>query len=628
MRKKLIKLFSLILVLVLSLSLFACGGSNDNDKDKDKEKENNDTPTINYDITDLSVRDYRSENGVVAAANPYAAYAGLQMLMNGGNAFDAACAIAFALGVCEPNASGIGGGGIMVAYDARTGEKVSYNFREFVPAAGTAETYQRIEAALGVTDKLKYGSYCPGVPTEVAGLLKIIEERGTLTRQTILAPAIKYASEGVKVTPELAKQISDNSAVIMMSKKEVRDVFTSDGFEYLQTGELLVQEDYGKVLQEISDKGLDGFYKGWVADAIIEACGAANGGIMTQEDLDYAAANYPKNATPLEGTYRGYDIITANTPSSGGIILVEALNMLECYGDISKLEHNSAEYINVVSTALQLAYGDKRQFIADQEYYDVPIKGLMSKLYAAERWQKFVEGKAYLGRFQGDSDYGDPWSYEPKNTPLSCEENDGDEHYSTTSFSVADKEGNIVSVTQTINHFFGSGVVPHGCGFFMNDQLTSFSYNNTAAFIQPYKQPVSHIMPTIIMKDGDPFATLGSPGSMRIPSAVTETVINMIDFGMDIQTAINTPRFYSYACANADYGAGENKKDLYVEGAIYATEERAKLEAMGYYVLTEGKKDIDLFFGGVQGIQFEYKDGKTVLHGGADPRRDGKALGW
>ncbi len=621
MRKNLVKLFSMFLVMVLALVLVSCG----DEKNNNNGKNNN---GIDYDITDLSVRDYRSENGVVAAANPYAAYAGLQMLMNGGNAFDAACAIAFALGVCEPNASGIGGGGIMVAYDARTGEKVSYNFREFVPAAGTATTYQRIEAELGVKDKLKYGSYCPGVPTEVAGLLKIIEERGALTRQEILAPAIKYASEGVKVTPELAKQIADNSAVIMMSKSEVRNVFTSDGYEYLQEGELLVQKDYGKVLQEISDRGLDGFYKGWVADAIIAACGEAGGGIMTQADLDYAAQNYPKMATPLEGTYRGYDIITANTPSSGGIILVEALNMLECYGDISKLEHNSAEYINVVSTALQLAYGDKRKYIADQEYYDVPIKGLMSKLYAAERWQKFVEGQAYLGRFQGDDDYGDPWAYEPKTTPTSFLEEDNQEHYSTTSFSVADKDGNIVSVTQTINHFFGSGVVPHGCGFFMNDQLTSFGYNNTASFIEPHKQPVSHIMPTIIMKDGDPFATLGSPGSMRIPSAVTETVINMIDFGMDIQTAINTPRFYSYACANDDQGGGLGKKDLYLENAIYSTEERAKLEAMGYYTIVEGKKDIDLFFGGVQGIQFEYENGKTILHGGADPRRDGKALGW
>ena len=619
MRKNLTKIFSILLVLILTFVLASC--KNDGEEEQGGNK-------IDYDITDLSVRDFRSENGVVAAANPYAAYAGLQMLMNGGNAFDAACAIAFALGVCEPNASGIGGGGIMVAYDARTGEKVSYNFREFVPAAGTAATYQKIEAELGVTDKLKYGSYCPGVPTEVAGLLKIIEERGDLTRQDILAPAIKYAKEGVKVTPELAKQIADNSAVIMMSKKEVRDVFTSDGFEYLQEGELLVQQDYGNVLQAISDNGLDGFYKGWVAEAIIAACGEAGGGIMTQADLDYAAANYPKIATPLEGTYRGYDIITANTPSSGGIILVEALNMLECYGDISHLEHNSAEYINVVSTALQLAYGDKRKYVADQEFYDVPINGLMSKLYAAERWQKFVEGTAYLGRFQGDNDYGDPWKYEPKNTPTSFMEEDNLEHYSTTSFSVADKDGNIVSVTQTINHFFGSGVVPHGCGFFMNDQLTSFGYNNTASYIQPYKQPVSHIMPTIIMKDGDPFATLGSPGSMRIPSAVTETIINMIDFGMDIQTAINTPRFYSYACASDDLGAGSNKKDLYLENAIYATGERAKLESMGYYVIAEGKKDIDLFFGGVQGIQFEYENGKTILHGGADPRRDGKALGW
>lgn len=636
MIKKLSKLLSFVLILLIAVSLVGC---KEEEQEEPKEKTVLDY-TVDYDITDLSVRDYTSENGVVAAANPYAAYAGLQVLMAGGNAFDAAVAVGFALGVVEPNASGIGGGGIMVAYDASTGEYVSYNFREFVPGKGTASAYTN------KADDLMYGAKAPGVPTEVAGLLTVLNERGSgnVTRQDVLAPSIKYAKEGVPVTPELASTIADNFAVINKSKAEVRDVFTSDGFETLQIGELLIQEDYGNVLQEIADKGMDGFYKGWVADAIIAACGEEAGGLITQDDLDYAAANYPKNATPLHGTYNGYDIVTANTPSSGGIILVEALNMLEIYerenGALSELGHNSAEYINVVSTALQLAYGDKRKYIGDSAMENVPISGLMSKTYAAERWEKFTAGQAYLGRNQnGDDDYGNPWPYCTNQTPVSYETQDSDEHYSTTTFSIADKDGNIVSVTQTINHFFGSGVVPHGCGFFMNDQLTSFSFTSSSVnYIKPYKQPVSHIMPTIIMKDGDPVATLGSPGSLRIPSAVTQVVLNLLDFDMDMQTAINTPRFYSYAVASDDLGyytdpdtgATKYHKDIYVEYAIYnKTEVVNSLEAMGYNVMPNGVygEDINLFFGGVQGIEFVYDGGTTLLHGGADPRRDGKALG-
>ena len=612
------KFLSFLLIMILAIALIGCGGKKDDGKEKDPDG----GKTKEEDILDLSTRDYIGENGVVAAASPYAAKAGLEILKAGGNAFDAAVAVSFALGVVEPNASGIGGGGIMVAYDASTGEYVSYNFREFVPAAGVRSAFP----SSNPKDDLMYGPLAPGVPTQVAGLLTILDERGTLDRKTVMAPAISYANDGIKVTPELANGISDNANVIMMAGKEARDVFINDDLEYLQEGDILKQTNYGKVLQEISDKGADGFYKGWVAEAILGVCGKEAGGLMTQEDLDYALANYPKKPTPLTGTYHGYDIVTANTPSSGGIILIEALNMLEVYGNVGELKHNSAEYINVVSTALQLAYGDKRKYIADSDMVAVPIKGLCSKIYAAERWQKFVPGQAYLGRHQGDNDYGDPWPYENNMAKTAYNNSDVDEHYSTTTFSVADKDGNIVSVTQTINHFYGSGMIPKGCGFYLNDQLTSFSYTSTSvSYIQPYKQPVSHIMPTIIMKDGEPFATLGSPGSMRIPSAVTEVVLNMIDFGMNMQEAINAPRFYSYAAASDDVST--SSKDLYVENAIPVSE-TDKLVMMGYNVMHYGAGDIDLFFGGVQGIRFVTENGKVKLHGGADPRRDGKALGF
>ena len=594
------------------------------------------TTTSEEDLLDLSVRDVKGTNGVVAAANPYAANAGLKILQAGGNAFDAAVAVSFALGVVEPFASGVGGGGVMTAYDASTGKYVFYNFREFVPAAGRAAAYPK------GSDDLYYGAKAPAVPTQVLGLLSIEEDFGALDRQTVMAPAISYAKDGFKVTKTLAQNILDNASVVSMAG-DAADVFKSDGIDWVVEGDTLIQEDYGKVLQRISDQGVDGFYKGETAAAILAATGG-NGGLMTQADLDYAVEHYPVKGTPLHGTYNGYDILTANTPSSGGIILIEALNMLEVYGDITKLGHNTAEYINVVSTALQLAYGDKRQYIADQNFVNVPITGLMSKAYAAKRWStKFTEGKAYLGRMVGDKDYGcaaggdDPWDYTTEAQSLSeLIANDYDEHWSTTSFSVADKEGNIVSFTQTINHFWGCGVVPEGCGFYLNNQCTSFSFNTSSAqYIEPYKQPVSHIMPTIIMKDGLPFATFGSPGSMRIPSAVTEVALNLMVWGMDMQEAINANRFYSYAVASGDYGFGDNKKDLYLENGIYnKTQERTKLEGMGYYVvlpeLFEGKADIDLYFGGVQGIKFNYDSfGNLInLHGGADPRRDGKALGY
>ena len=578
--------------------------------------------TINPEYLDLSVRDAIGNNGVVAAANPYAALAGITVMQQGGNAFDAAVAVSFALGVCEPNASGIGGGGIMVGYNASTGSYVSYNFREFLPGAANAATYQE----LGGVEVLDYGINSVGVPTQVLGLLAINEDLGNLSRQDVMAPAISYARNGINVTPELATAIRDSFNHIMDSRKETVFVFTDeDGLAPIAEGELLVQEDYAHSLELISELGVDGFYKGEIAEAILDAM-VKQGGLITQADLDYAVANYPIIETPVTGTYKGYDIVSATTPSSGGIILIETLNMLEQYGDIASLGRNSAEYINVLATALQLAYGDKQHWIADSKFENVPIKGLLSKQYAAERWSKYRVGQAYLGKITDGKNYGDPWPYNgtTQKTSESAYTAEGGEHYSTTAFSCADKEGNIVSITQTINHFFGSGVVPHGCGFFLNNQLSSFSLTPTsAAYVKPYKQPVSHIMPTIVTKDGDPVLTLGSPGSMRIPSAVVQTLVNFIDFHMNIQDAITADRIFVYATGGQDdYSSLEDGKHIKIEKCT--PELKLELEAMGYYV--EVYNDINLYFGGVHAISFDMATG--TMHGGADPRRDGKAIGY
>jgi len=486
----------------------------------------------------------------------------------------------------------------------------------FVPAAGEASAFPNRDA--DVDDGIK----ASGVPTQVIGLLTVLENHGNLDRQTVMAPAIRYAKDGFPVTPELANAISENFNKVMRSKEETKNVFADMGITPLQEGDLLVQANYGKALEMIAQQGASAFYEGEIADAIV-ALQEEKGGLITHDDLLYAMNNYPIMEQPIQGTYRGYDIATVTSPSSGGMILLEALNMLEVYGEISGMKRDSAELLHVLAVAQQLAYGDKRKYIADTKFVDVPIAGLINKQYAAERWQKFDPARAYLGRNQGDNDYGNPWPYNTTRQTVSFEPVDYDEHYSTTTFSVVDKEGNIVSVTQTINYFFGNGLVVPGFGFFMNNQLSGFSFtSSSASYIQPYKQPVSHIMPTIVMKDGNPYATLGSPGSMRIPAAVLQVLINMIDFGMNIQEAIEYPRIYCYAVGSDE--TYTNKKDLYLEQA-FDDDVRDGLRALGYNLIFQGSGDIDLYFGGVQGVRFI--DGNK-MHGGADPRRDGKALGY
>ena len=591
------------------------------------------------DLLDLSVRSAKGTHGAVASANAYASYAGYYTLLKGGNAFDAAVAVAFALGVVEPYASGIGGGGVMTCYNAKTGEYLFYNFREFMPLAGTAENY--------TTNGLnwKEGICSAGTPTEVLGLCKIIDDLGTKSYAEVLEPAIYYAEQGFTVQDTLADTIYDS----VLEYEPAKAVF-SNGRRALRTGEKLVQTDYANVLKEIAEKGVDGFYEGWVADAIIKAF-RTNGGLVTREDLDYAKEHYPIIDTPLHGTYNGYDIYTANTPSSGGIIMIETLNMLEHYcrannTSLSEIGNNTSEYIHLLATALQLSYADKRHYIADRKMENVPIEGLSSKAYAAQRWDALYDPNNTIrltssydwgGASRDGKGYGEdksPWNYQ-STTDLSYSVDEWEDDNGTTSFSVADSEGNIVSFTQTLNHFWGAYVIPEGCGFFLNNQLSSFSTTTGSVhYIRPLKQPVSHIMPTIVLKDGDPVATFGSPGSMRIPSAVIETCINLLDFKMDIQTAINNPRIYGYCVSTAD-------SDSMTDGATYVTHKLLEIENVGlganvlsdlsakkYYVKTYDK--VDLYFGGVQGITFKYNgDGELIeIMGGADPRRDGKALAY
>lgn len=571
------------------------------------------TPATDY--TDLSVRDFVGKNGIVTAANPYAAKVGLDILQQGGNAFDAAVAVSFAMGVVEPDATGIGGGGLMIAYNVNSKQSMFYNFREFAPANATIDKYQ--------SDYSAQSGKAIAVPTQVAGLLTILEEQGTMSRQEIIAPSVSLALDGVVVTPELAKVILDNFTVLQKSREETMPVFCIDGIEPLAEGDTLVQTDLADVLQNIADYGKEYFYTGEFAQKVVDAIQQA-GGYVTMDDMKYALDNYPVKSTALTGSYNGYDILTVGSPSTGGTMLIEMLNMLESYaqtnGKISDLQHNSAEYINLIATVMQLAYGDKEKYMADATQVDVPLQGLTDKQYASDRMEKYTAGQAYLGTASGDTAYGDPWKYQTEQGSVYSDGESGD-HYSTTSFSIIDKEGNIVTFTQTINSFFGTGYVPEGTGFFLNNEINDFSTQpDSINAVAPYKQPASYMMPTVVLKDNKPYATLGSPGGSRIPSAVLQVLLNLIEFDMDIQSAISAPRVYCFTTDDGDVSA--TAKGIYIENALKEIEN--SLVAMNYNVLLYGDKQYDSYFGGVQGIKVT----DNGYHGGADPRRDGKALGY
>ncbi len=564
------------------------------------------------------------KKGAVASANQIASQVGMDVLKGGGNAFDAVVAMAFTLGVTEPNASGIGGGGVMVGYDKEKGY-VFYNFREFAPSAATAE-------AIGGESAMKQGAKAAAVPTEVAGLLKIHQNLGSgnFSRAQIIQPAVDCAVNGFEVTERLNTNISDS---YYSFPDNAADIY-GNGFTAAKVGSTLKNADYAEVLKKIQTNGADGFYKGEVAEAIIAASD-----LITQEDLDYAASTYPKTTVPLSGSYNGYEIYTANIPSTGGIVMIETLNMLENYCkendvSLSGLGHNSAEYIHLVGTATQLAYADKRHYVADTDFADVPVKGLLSKEYAAARFADFKTDDTI--RLAPGLDYGgvcgtDPWDYDDNKNGQTYSATSDIRDEGTTSFSAVDKDGNVATITQTLNSYWGSMVMPENTGMFLNNQMADFSFDpESVNLVQPYKQPLSSMAPTLVVKDGKTVMTLGCPGSTTIPAALIQVVLNAVEFGMDMQQAVDALRFqnecvYSYDGLKMVGGANaETHKYITLEqwGAGWTEEITDALKSKNYYVYINGTVTH------VYGIQCQYSaEGKlSGVYGGADARREGISL--
>ena len=587
--KKVLRLTSLLLVFLLILSLIACQPS----KPAEEMTEPSGVETVTTEEVEETddgqeeinwQRDAIAANGMVASAKPEVSEVGVEIMKKGGNAIDAAVAVAFALGVVEPNASGLGGGGFMLIRFAETGEVVFLDFREVAPMNAREDMYPIDEDGKVIDDSKTVGGLAVAVPGEVAGLLAAHEKYGKLSREEVIQPAIDLAENGFVVTRNFEGILTDNFEKINRFEA-TKEIYLKDGLPYKE-GDIIKNPDLAETLRIIAIEGRDGFYKGPVAEDIVKSVQEA-GGIMTLEDL----ANYEvKFRQPVRGTYRGYEIISAPPSSSGGTHVIQLLNMLENY-DMAALGHNTVESLHIWSEASKLMFADRAEYMADTDFVEVPLAGLASKEYAKELVQKIDLNKA-----SEEVTFGDPYKYESG---------------STTHLSVMDKEGNIVAITKTINYFFGSGVTVKGRGFVLNNEMDDFNARpGTSNSVQPGKRPLSSMTPTIVLKDGRPFMAVGSPGATRIITTVAQIISNVIDHGMDIQEAINAARMYNMSGT------------LSLEGRI--PEEVIKgLEELGHEV--DVRADLDPYFGGAQCIMM-LESGE--LHGGGDPRRDGQAVGF
>ncbi|MCX7828177.1 MAG: gamma-glutamyltransferase [Thermanaerothrix sp.] len=544
--------------------------------------------------------DVYAPNGMVSSAHELASRAGVQILKQGGNAVDAAVAVALALNVVEPNASGIGGGGFMTIRTA-DGKVVVVDYRETAPASAAKDMFASEEAK-----KAKWsvnGGKAVAVPGFVAGMFHVLEKYGTMSFAQVAQPAIELAEKGFKLHPMQNQIITDEYEKLQAYNDPLSVPFFKDGLP-MPAGELCVQKDLARTLRVLASEGKDAFYNGPIGEALVQAVNRS-GGNMTMEDLKSYRVLERK---PVSGTYRGYRIYSTPPASSGGTHVVELLNILENF-PMRDFKHNSFSYLNVMAEAMKLVYADRGRYMADTAFVKVPIEGLTSKGYAQRQ-----AGRIDLKSVMKDVPFGNPWDFEPKAS--SYVGGEVNERVSTTSFSVADKEGNIVAATNTINYFFGSGVMVPGYGIVLNDQMDDFSQDpNSVNAPEPRKRPLSSMSPTVILTpEGKPFMAVGAAGATRIITAVTQIIMNAVDFGMSMDEAIEQPRIYNLV-------SGGKAGKLYAEEGIDPlTLDLLRLK--GHDVEVKPKSGT---FGTAQGILFGADKG---LDGGADSRRLGVPVGF
>jgi len=541
-----------------------------------------------------SRRPVKALNGMVVSSDSLATQVGVEILKKGGNAVDAAVAVGFALAVTYPQAGNIGGGGFMVIRMAN-GETVTIDFREKAPMKASENMFLD-ENGNFVPEKSQVGHLSVGVPGSVAGLLLALEKYGTMSRREVLEPAIELAEKGFIVNEGLANAFKNAFEHFKKFPSTMR-YFSKNGQPY-SAGDRLVQKDLAKVLKLIRDKGRDGFYKGKVADLIVEEM-KRGGGLITYEDLE----NYqPVLRKPVVGNYRGYEIISMGPPSSGGVCLIELLNILENF-DLKKYGFGSSYTIHYLVEAMKRVYADRAEYLGDPDFVQIPLDKLLSKEYAKELASEI------------DTFYATPSSRIIRSvSPTS-------EGVHTTHYSVVDRWGNVVAVTTTINSYFGSMVAVNGAGFFLNNEMDDFSakpgapnqfglLGSKANSIQPGKRMLSSMTPTIVLKNGKPFLVLGSPGGSTIITSVLQVILNVVDFGMNIQEAVDSPRIHHQWYPD----------QIFFERRGLPRDVIENLERRGHKLVERA---------GYQGeVQAILIDENGVKYGAVDPRGYGLAMGY
>ncbi|RST74226.1 gamma-glutamyltransferase [Siminovitchia acidinfaciens] len=536
------------------------------------------------------------KDGMVVTAHPEASKIGAKVLQTGGNAMDAAIAVQFALNVTEPMMSGIGGGGFMMVYDAKTKDISIINSRERAPAGATPDMFLDENGKPIPFAKRHTHGNAVGVPGTLAGLYEAHEKWGTKKFHQLIQPSIKLADKGVKVNWVLADAIKDNKN--KLAKSAAKDVFLPNG-EPLKEGDILVQKDLARTFKLIQKQGPDVFYHGEVAQAI---AGTVQdfGGSMTADDLKNYRLTVDK---PLYSEYKGYEVASMPPPSSGGLTVLQILKLLEPF-NISQYGIQSPEKYHLLAEAMHLAYADRGAYMGDPEFIEIPVKGLLHPDYIAER-----SSLIRMDQANPNVQPGDPWAYEDGRAASYVEQNDEKAIGQTTHFTVADKWGNIVTYTTTIEQLFGTGIMVPGYGIMLNNELTDFdAVPGGSNEVQPNKRPLSSMSPTMLLKDGEPFMTVGSPGGPTIITSVLQTILNVVDYDMDLKSAIEEPRIYSNQYPNIRWEPGV--PDI----------ARARLAQMGHrWDAVPGE------IGNVQALMVDPETG--LYYGAADSSREGSAIG-
>ncbi len=535
-------------------------------------------------------KEYR--NGMVVSAHHLASQVGVDILKKGGNAVDAAVAVQFALAVVYPNAGNIGGGGFLV-YRSAKGLTNTIDYREKAPEKASRNMYLD-SAGMPIVEKSMFGALAAGVPGSVAGMYEAHQKYGKLEWAALVAPSVALANNGFQITERQAKELNGlQERLIKLNPKGT--ALIKQGV--WNPGDLLIQKELANTLTLIQNKGKAGFYEGAVADSIVAEM-QRSGGIMSLQDLKNYQAIWRK---PVFGEYKGYKIITMPPPSSGGIALIQLLKSVESF-PLKKWGHNADSTVQVMVEAERRVYADRAAHLGDPDFYKVPQQQLMAASYIKDRMSSFSWNKAI------------------PSAAVSAGVIAPAEHEETTHFSIVDREGNAVSVTTTLNGSYGAGVLVKGAGFLLNNEMDDFSVKpgapnmyglvgGEANAIAPNKRMLSSMTPTIIEKNGDLYMVVGTPGGSTIITSVFQTILNVIDFDLSMQSAVNAKKFHHQWLPD----------EVQLEPDALDSATQKILENKGYLLRVRGP------IGRVDAI---LKTKWGYLQGGADPRGDDTAIGW